>query len=112
MIRSGHTAEEFVERLESTSRYWDVKTAKSYVNNGQYNFNEKTFFSKNIREGLVGKEDLILNITGLIEVDRIKLFEEMRVLTSSDLRRIIVVDAYDASRSLDSSKLIRILQRS
>ena len=106
LIRSSGLAEEFIDPLKQA---WDVKTPPSFSPSGKKIFNEIEFI-KSINAELLGKENIILNISLLDKNDLAKLYTRLASdLTKVDLQRIVIVHSYDSSLSKTSTELVTYL---
>lgn len=103
------SAGEFIDSLQQA---WDVKTAKSYSLNGHYIFNKNTF-SESLKSELLKltNENLIINVTHLIESDHKLLYELLQEFSKNEIKRIIIVDAKNPINSRTSIELLNILRK-
>ena len=98
--RSENAAEEFIEFLEDEPiQAWDVKTFRAYTPDGRYIFDE-TSCSLKVKKELLGKENVIVNIIHLPEVEANKLLIKIKeTFEVKDLNRIVFVDPANEKRS-------------
>lgn len=91
-----------------SGKLWDVKTASSESLEGKHIFDIVSFIKK-LKESLKEGENIILQITDLLEPDWTLLFKEIiENFSKEELKRAVVIDATDAKRSLSTKKLLQI----
>ena len=108
ILRSFHPGEEFIDGIKQA---WDVKTAVPFTSEGRYIFNADKFVSSVVKE-LVGKENVIINISLLNSRELSLLYSSLKNnLSVSQLQRIVVVHTTDSSLSKSSEALINFLDQ-